>query len=128
MASRSGGNRVCPKCGTRLGQKSLCPICDKAEQQNEKAGGNDPVSAPSDYVSRVIDFVDPEQRDGDQGRRFFRMYRFDLGRDPGRRDDDRGTRLRRLFPPDFSRDPEPCDNNREFRVLRLCPAEICHDP
>ena len=40
--SNDHGGRVCPKCGTKLGQKNLCPFCsgqneEKTEAQNDSA-------------------------------------------------------------------------------------------
>ena len=70
MANGNGG-RVCPKCGTFLGQKNICPICDETEQENDYEGGNgfDPVQVDtqdvSDYVSRVIDYVAKHPNDWD---------------------------------------------------------------
>ena len=41
MTTKTGG-RVCPKCGTKLGQKNICPVCsnqnkEKTEAQNDSA-------------------------------------------------------------------------------------------
>lgn len=52
MANDHSG-RVCPKCGTKMGQKNLCPICDspipdRASELERETG---------DYVSSMIDFV-----------------------------------------------------------------------
>ena len=64
MANNRGG-RVCPICGTFLGQKNICPICGSPGQKNDRADGNASSSSPQDYVSRVIDFVAEHPDDWD---------------------------------------------------------------
>ena len=64
MTNKSGGN-VCPKCGTKLGQKNIFPICGGAEQKKDHAGGNGANPSSLDYVSRVIDFVEKHPDDWD---------------------------------------------------------------
>jgi len=58
--------RTCPKCGMNLGQRHLCPICDKTEENTEPASnpnadadGNaaSAASQTADYVFRVITFI-----------------------------------------------------------------------
>ncbi len=65
MAEKHGG-RVCPKCGMNMGQRHLCPICDKTEENTGSApnptadaGGNTAPAASqtADYVSRLIEFI-----------------------------------------------------------------------
>ena len=71
MANNEG--RTCPKCGMNLGQKHLCPVCDKTEENTEacpnpaadEARKPEPCeymvhvqySQTADYVSRVITFI-----------------------------------------------------------------------
>ena len=64
MANNNGGN-VCPKCGTKLGQKNICPICGGPERENDHAGGNGANPSSLDYVSSVIDFVEKHPDDWD---------------------------------------------------------------
>ena len=73
MANNEG--RTCPKCGMNLGQKHLCPICDRTEENTEPAsnpavdaGGNTApaVSQTADYVSRVIIFIGGYMDDWDK--------------------------------------------------------------
>ena len=39
MTNNNGG-RICPKCGMNLGQKHLCPVCDKRETESEQDSPN----------------------------------------------------------------------------------------
>ena len=73
MASNKG--RTCPKCGMNLGQKHLCPVCDKTEENTESApnpaadaGGNTAPTASQggDYVSSVIEFIGEHPDDWDE--------------------------------------------------------------
>ena len=61
MADNPG--RKCPKCGMNLGQKNLCPICDKPAHNNENAAST--ASQGGDYVSSVIEFVENHLYDWD---------------------------------------------------------------
>ena len=72
MANNEG--RTCPKCGMNLGQKHLCPVCDKTEENTESAsnpvadaGGNaaSVSSQGGDYVSSVIEFIGEHPDDWD---------------------------------------------------------------
>jgi hypothetical protein len=67
--------RTCPKCGMNLGQRHLCPVCDKTEENTEPASnpnadadGNaaSAVSQTEDYVSRVITFIGGYMDDWDK--------------------------------------------------------------
>jgi len=84
MANNEG--RTCPKCGMNLGQKHLCPVCDKTEENTEacpnpaadEARKPEPLcdmpcahevqvqySQTADYVSRVIEFIGEHPNDWD---------------------------------------------------------------
>jgi tetratricopeptide (TPR) repeat protein len=76
--------RTCPKCGMNLGQRHLCPVCDKTEENTEPASNPaadaaripEPIlaceykvqvqySQTADYVSRVIEFIGEHPNDWD---------------------------------------------------------------
>ena len=63
----SNNARTCPKCGTPLGQKNLCPVCDARVKDNKTPGGNADfaTSQEMDYVSCVIEFVEKHLYDWD---------------------------------------------------------------
>ena len=72
MANNEG--RTCPKCGMNLGQKHLCPVCDKTEENTEPAsnpavdaGGNASSSSSreEDYIASVIGFMEKHLEDWD---------------------------------------------------------------
>lgn len=48
MANKSGG-RLCPKCGTILGQKNICPVC--AGQKEASSGGRNGTDGASPSVT-----------------------------------------------------------------------------
>ena len=55
--------RTCPNCGTPLGQKNLCPDCDK---QSPGYGTKNTIEQESaDYIDSVIDFVQKHGADWD---------------------------------------------------------------
>ena len=57
MANNHGG-RTCLKCGTPLGQKNLCPICDRQSLKNNLENNSaEPDQETKDYIVILIDFV-----------------------------------------------------------------------
>ena len=64
--------RTCPKCGTPLGQKNLCPVCDRQNGSRQEEQRISPdvspegvTTRPADYFSLVIQFVENHQTDWD---------------------------------------------------------------
>ena len=58
MAKTVNNSRKCPKCGTELGQKNLCPVCSRLPQTTEKVeastGNSDKGAAASKKVSAPV--------------------------------------------------------------------------
>ena len=58
MAKTVNNSRKCPKCGTELGQKNLCPVCSRLPQTTEKVeastGNSDKGAAASKKVSAAV--------------------------------------------------------------------------
>jgi TPR repeat protein len=67
----NNGGRICPKCGMNLGQKNLCPICDRTEENSgntppgPEMSDSIPLSQTADYISRAIGFIGEHPDDWD---------------------------------------------------------------
>ena len=69
MADKTG--RTCPKCGMNLGQKHLCPVCDRTEPESEQEQPREGRTCPKcgmnlgqKHLCPVCDRTEPESEQG----------------------------------------------------------------